>query len=457
MHRFARTIERLLREEGGWTRVFTPLAMAICLGAAAVAYHQSTAPGGGAETITCDLSSTNSSDFTSDLSAATSGDTICLTNAVDYGTFNGTSKDLTIVAQSGTGAPDPVNATLAIIMGSGDNGTVVIDGGRDTWDAAAGLNIPTAEFSTGAANLTIKDFEIDGTGGSGRRWIFDPAPVDSNILIDHFNAHDVLGGEALFYVEPPSGAAGQDTGITIQRGILHHISNDGVKLGGEFVIRILNNKFMDFHESLSGDGNHTDGIQPLVTKHAIIKGNWLTNADQCLFGDDGTGSLTITHNVIDNCGEWTMYIGGDGPTGSTIAYNTITDRTYNFADGFTCGNNAVTGPFGATMDRSVPDLQNNIFQSITLSEGGGLDCEPVANHHNMLRTGESTTGVGGSNFTGSQVYVGGSDLSTFDEFSDWCLDPSSEGYNDATDGGEVGVCGGDYDGTNYGPPTGEGY
>jgi Right handed beta helix region len=413
---------------------------------------------GGGTTITCNQSSTNSSDFRSDLSAISNGQTLCLTNAVDYGTFTGTTKNITIVAQSGSGSESPVNATLSLDLASGDNGTVVIDGGRNTWNASTGLNIPTASFATGAANLTIKDFEINGTGGSGRRWVFDPAPVNSNILIDHFNAHDVVAGEALFYVEPPSGSPGQDTGITIQRGIFHHLSNDGIKLGGDFVIYILNNKFTDFHERNGSDGNHTDEIQPEVTKHVVIKGNWFTDGDQCLFGDDGTGALTITHNVIDNCGQWTMYLGGDGPTGSTIAYNTITDRSYDSAGGFTCGNNAVTGPFGATMDRSVPDLRNNIFQAIYLAgSSGGLDCQPVANHHNMLRPGQSTTGTGGSNFTGAQTYVGGRTLSSFDEFSDFCLSPRSRGYKSATDGGQVGACGGDYNGSNYGPPTGEGY
>ena len=129
-------------------------------------------------TITCDQSSISAADFTSDLAAISNGQTLCLTNAVNYGTFTGTNKNITIVAQSASGPEDPVNATLAVSTSVPVTpARVVIDGGRNTWDAAAGLNIPNAGFATGAANLTVKDFEIDGTGGSGRRWAIDPAPI----------------------------------------------------------------------------------------------------------------------------------------------------------------------------------------------------------------------------------------------------------------------------------------
>ena len=461
-------IRRLLRERiggaGGRSLIVGGMiAASIIIGGYANRPYQRTSASfyrvsGGGTTITCNQSSTNSSDFRSDLSAISNGQTLCLTNAVDYGTFTGTTKNITIVAQSGSGSESPVNATLSLDLASGDNGTVVIDGGRNTWNASTGLNIPTASFATGAANLTIKDFEINGTGGSGRRWVFDPAPVNSNILIDHFNAHDVVAGEALFFVEPPSGSPGQDTGITIQRGIFHHLSNDGIKLGGDFVIYILNNKFTDFHERNGSDGNHTDEIQPEVTKHVVIKGNWFTDGDQCLFGDDGTGALTITHNVIDNCGQWTMYLGGDGPTGSTIAYNTITDRSYDSAGGFTCGNNAVTGPFGATMEQVCPGPTEQHFPGDLpgrVERWSGLSAGSQPPQHASVGTVHDWDR--GSNFTGAQTYVGGRTLSSFDEFSDFCLSPRSRGYKSATDGGQVGACGGDYNGSNYGPPTGEGY
>lgn len=449
-------LRRLLRDERGGGRstiVGSVVAATILIGGYAAVQG-----GGGGDTITCNHSSVDASDLTSDITAASNGQTICLVNAVDYGTFSGTTKNLTIVAQEGgSGAENPVDATLAISMGSGDTGTVVIDGGMDTWDSPEGLNIKDAVFVTGAANLTVRDFEIDPSGEVngecpffGRCWVFDPAPINSNILVDHCYAHDGTDGEAIFYID--DGASSGDTGIIVQNCLFEHMSNDGMKLTGDETVTVRNNKFTDMHGSydVAGEENHTDAIQMLAGNH-IIYGNWLTATDQCLFSDDGTENNTVHHNLIDNCGQHFITISSDNP-GSTIYHNTITSRTQDIAPYFECGTN-----FGAGAE-SQPDLQNNIFQEMNLGgTNGGPNCVPTANHHNMLKVGESTTGTGGSNFTGTQTYVGGSDLSTFDEFSDFCLSDGTAGEDDATDGSQVGICGGDYNGTNYGPPSGEGF
>jgi hypothetical protein len=408
--------------------------------------------GGSGPSITCDHTAANGAGLTSAISAASNGQTICLTAATSYGSFTGTNKSVTIVSQAATGPPDPVDNSMTLSLGSGDTG-FTIDGGRDRWDSSEGLNIPTAAITTGASNITLTDFEIDGTGGSGRRWTFDFAPVDSNILLDHFYAHHALGGEAIFYIDDTSGSGAFDTGITIQNSLFHTVSNDGVKLTGDDTVRVLNNKFVNFHESLSGDGNHTDAIQWLEGNH-VIKGNWIDDADQCFFGDDGSGNLTMTHNIALDCASWWFNIGGDDPA-SDVSYNTVVKSTGFSIFGdmtITCGNNDPALP------ASLTNITNNIAHELGLGSEGGLACTPTANHHNALDTGQSTTGTGGSNFTVASItYAGGSDPGAFDSFDDFCPTAPSSVTTGATDGGDVGVCGGDYSGSNYGPPSGEGF
>lgn len=408
------------------------------------------------DTITCTLTATNAAGLTTALSAASNGNTICLTQPVDYGTFSGTTKNLTIVSQAGTGAEDPVDNKLKVSLGSGDTGTVTIDGGMDRWDTSEGLNMTDVVITTGAANITFTDFKVDVSAESGnacpffgRCWVMDPPPMDSNILIDHFVAENAFDDEALFYID--DGASSGDTGITIQNGLFRHMSTDGVKLTGNETVTVRNNRFMDMHGSydVTGSENHTDGVQMLAGNH-VIEGNWLSQCDQCIFSDDGTENNTIRHNLVDEGGQHFITVSADNP-GSTHAFNTITSRTQDQSPTFDCATN-FAGP------ASVPDVQNNILQNMaTAGTGGGPDCAPTANHHNMLAVGQSTSGVGGSNFTGTQTYVGGSDLDTFDAFGDFCLASGSTGYTGATDGGDVGICGGDYNGSNYGPPTGEGF
>ncbi len=417
----------------------------------------------GGTTITCDFAATNAADLTSAISSAVNGDIICLTQAVDYGTFSGTTKNLTIVSQNSAvgveAAEAPVDNILKISVGSGDTGTVTVDGGMDGNCSHAeilantctpvGMNIFDAGISTGAANLTVTDFEMDPTSTSGcdggadggRCWLMDPPPANANILIDHFWAHDAINGEAFFYID--DGATSTDTGITIQNGLFEHFSTDGAKLTGDEAVTVKNNRFVDGHGSYDvvGAENHTDGIQ-MLSGDQIITGNWFSDTDQCLFSDDGTYTNQVHHNLVDNCGQHHINVSADNP-GSDITFNTVTIRTQDIESSLDCGTN-FAGP------ESQPDMRNNQVAMIKLTNGG-TPCVPTANHHNMLKVGQSTTGTGGSNFTGTPTYVGGSDLSTFDTFSDFCLVDGTTGEDDADDGTQVGICGGDYNGSNYGP------
>jgi hypothetical protein len=56
------------------------------------------------------------------------------------------------------------------------------------------------------------------------------------------------------------------------------------------------------------------------------------------------------------------------------------------------------------------------------------------------------SGASGGNFNGTPTFA---DAVSPTRFADYCLDPSSAGYDDATNAGQVGACGNSFAG---GPP-----
>jgi len=79
MRRFARTFERLLREEGGWTRVWTSLAMAIALSGGAVIYNAATSdpPAAGTANLWIDTTTGNNACTRSSTPVAYDSTTAC--------------------------------------------------------------------------------------------------------------------------------------------------------------------------------------------------------------------------------------------------------------------------------------------------------------------------------------------------------------------------------------------
>lgn len=415
----------------------TSVATALAIGAILIV--------GGGTSITCNQSAADASGLTTALAAISNGQTLCLTNSVDYGIFTGTSKTITIIAQTGTGAPSPINAAIRMDFGAGDSG-FTIDGNRTRWDSPTGLSIGNSQMVSGAHDITVKNFSSNPcagcSGASGRGWSFGigsgtgssaaPGP-DSNILIQHGHFHDDLAGEATIFIDTDLTS---DTGIVFRENLFEHSSADSFHPSANARVSFLNNKIMNSHECLpTCTGNHTDAIQFNSGSGSTIKGNWVVDADQCISGFDGQDSITITHNVVQDCDAHAITLMADSPA-STVAWNTMSVNGPG-EDNIICGNSAGKPPIA-----SLTNVYNNVYGGL-VTTGGGTTCTPTRTDHNVGN--------------GTVTYVGGSDPSTFDSFSDFCLTPASAGYTGADDGGQVGVCGGDYNGTNYGPPSGEGY
>lgn len=391
-------------------------------------------------TVTCNQTAANSTQLATAVSAATTGQTVCLTASVSYGAWAGTNKAITLYPITGTGGTI-TSPTMTLNITSGSNFT--IDGGMSRWDQASGLRLNGGTV-TGITNVTFKNFQ---SSGAGRLWVFSPGPAaNSNDTIDHAYFHDCLSGEANLYFDH-SPVEPVDTGFVVKNSYFGHMSCDGIKLANDAAIHIVNNKFHDFFEA-NGGANHTDEVQFFNGDLSVLRGNWFDDCEQAIFsGDPDLNQNVVEHNVVSNCNTHWITMEYDKTPGSIVRFNTIVDAAPvgSIDPSITCGDE--TG--GATVSKT--SIYDNVARNIALT-GGGATCVPTRNDHNMVNSGAT-----GTNFNGTTTFVGGASPGTFTSFAQFCLAPGTSGITQADDGGQVGVCGGDYNATTDGPPTGQGF
>lgn len=367
------------------------------------------------------------------IAAASAGQTVCLGQTGSYGTWTGTTKAITITPSAG------VNPTIALAFTT-TVGNFTVDGGRSTWDDSTGLSITGADFTgTGVHDVTIKNSYITGTGVGGVVEIDGPNPP-AHLTFDHNVFHDITKPtEAAIRISynPPGNAD-----ITIERNLFRDNHADGVKYGSG-AVRILNNKFLRITDNNDPD-IHSDAIQLFSGEDSVIRGNWVDTCDQAISGFDGMDNALISHNVVVHCTNHWFTQQYDGYVGhaSTVEFDTIGD-----ADGAdNCTTQTKTG-----YQASITKIRNNVARSIILDDGpgGNITCTPTQDTNNLVNSG-ATAG----NINGTPLFVGGSSPTTFAGF---CLTSSSPGFTGATDGTQVGLCGGDYNSATDGPPVGEGF
>ena len=343
----ARTRSRLV----GALRPRPRMAAVVALGAMAVAVASAVHFSAAADAA-CDRTASPSS-LSTQMSAASPGQTICLTDG-SYGTWTGTSKAITLRAEPG------VTATMAIDLGAGDSGF--------TLDGLSGMG--------GTVSAGAHDFVIKNSAFTDDIW-FEVA--NANILLDH-NSHDwdadsnssgsagkiVIGSDA-----------GDYSGVTIQNSTIRNGDLDGVHIGAG--VNVLNNIF----QNLCDRGhNHTDNIQFEGAHGGRIAGNYIeehcSTSTQGLTSYDGqTFGVTIEDNVIDIHRPWGIEFYSD--TGSVIRHNTV--RWYADADceytGTECGqislDHKTTDPAG-----TGTQVYDNIATDVNFDDGStGMA------HHNV--------------------------------------------------------------------------
>lgn len=357
------------------------------------------AQGTSAQGTTCSASATPST-LSAAVSAAQSGDTLCLATG-SYGTWTGTGKQITLRAADGA-VP-----TMKVNFGAGDQGF--------TLDGMQGMG---GQITPGAHDLTIRNSaftsQINVQGSPG-----------ANLVLDH-NTHDwnASGNDAAnskIFVWSNSGGA--SSGLTIRNS---HIANgglDGIHIGGSAGVDIIGNVL----QHLCNNGaNHTDFIQTEGMVGGRIAGNLLLEQDpngalcspmgntQALTSfDSGTVGVVIEDNVIDVRRPWGIEWYSD--RNSIIRHNTL---IYHAAS--QCAFNQTCGVID--VDRKTADP-------------AGTGTQVYDNLTTRVAFTAGSTGTQHDNTSSQQaVYVGPAS-----SWAGFALAPGSAGKGAASDGLDAGI------------------
>jgi hypothetical protein len=358
--------------------------------------------------IHCDRKTTPTT-FDAQLSAASAGQTICLATG-DYGIWHGIDKAVTVRPQADATPHMGIHFTT-------DAAGFTLDGGRASFTQSWGLRLDqdggSPSIGGDARDITIKDTDFSvGINIEG--------VTNANILLDH-NLHHDLNGHAWSGAVHLSYDADTPSGVTIQKSLFRDMSADGIRPGP--AMTILDNEFARIDPLAAGgdDSLHTDAIQPLTgcsgTTGSVIKGNYFHDGEQAIGAFDGTCSMTIEDNVVQNFSAHQITLMGDRP-GSSVRHNTIAGTGPRLID--------CTSKTG--FESSLTSIRDNIAESVLIF--GATNCKPSANDHNML------SAANGQNFAGTPGFVGGAHPTTYAGFR---LAPGSPGRGRASDGLDVGI------------------
>lgn len=347
-----------------------------------------------AQTATCNLNATPSN-FTSQVSAATAGQTICLATG-NYGTWSGTNKAITLKAAAGA------TPTMKISFGSGAS--------NFTLDGMSGMG---GGISGSASNITIKNSQFTSEvsiTGTGAGIVFDG------------NTHNNISGNSThhrFFAGGP---------VTIKNSRLEGGGSDGVRIATYATVNVLNNTFLNINDD--GSGNHEDMIQWYGGGNAVVRGNFFKQTfvaeTQVMGAFDRTSGNLIEDNVVDVYGRnWGVELYSDN--GSIVRHNTIVYHPappclYNIPCGIIELARQSADPAG--VDTRVYD---NVATEVSLAEGSTAS----RRDHNMVRQG-----VQSGDFVGTPVFVGGTSPTTY---AGYALAAGSPGKGAASDGLDVGI------------------
>lgn len=230
----------------------------------------------------CDRTATNASTLTTQINAATAGQTICLA-AGSYGVWAGTNKAVTIRAAAG------VSASMTLSLDSNDNGF--------TLDGLSGLS---GDVRAGAKNFTIRNSTFTDTlrlqGQPGANILIEGNKFDWNALDSDANAKLFLW----------TATYGQSSGVTIRGNSFRNGELDGIHIGNAAGGDIIGNHFENICYL---GGNHADMLQTEGMVGGRIAQNLFKAGADCgaqglTSFDSGTVGVVIEDNVIDVRRPW---------------------------------------------------------------------------------------------------------------------------------------------------------
>jgi hypothetical protein len=253
---------------------------------------------------TCDRSADPSS-FGSQVSAAGPGQTICLASG-DYGTWQGTNKQITITAASGQ------TTTMRVSFGSGASGFTL-----------EGLSGMAGTIFAGTSNVTIRNSTFVDQ--------LDIEGAVRNIVIDHndftYPVQSVPNSaNSKIFLDTSGSSPG--SAVTIKNNDIENGDLDGVHFGGGSGDLIIGNTFKNLCDR---NVNHTDNIQFEGGTQITIAGNYFygpgpTSTSNCVAGgivsyDGHTDGLLIEDNVVDVTRDWGIELYSD--QNSVVWHNTV--------------------------------------------------------------------------------------------------------------------------------------
>jgi Big-like domain-containing protein/parallel beta helix pectate lyase-like protein len=329
------------------------------------------------------------STFASAVSSAQAGDTVLLASG-GYGTWSGTSKAITVRADSGA------SVSMRFDFDSGD-GNFTVDG------VSGGDN----DIANGAHDITIRNGTFSGT-------MKVQGLNEANVVLDHDTFTNDYGG-CLPRIWLPY-TAQHDSGLVVQNSRFTAGSHDGIQTGT--AMSILNNEFVGIEHGSNQDC-HTDNIQLYEGRAAdgngtTIRGNYIHDGESAITQYDGGGQNVIEDNVVARMSLFGFVFGGD--KGSRIVHNVGVDIEKQGLD--------LTSKAG--MSSSGQTIKDNVFKSVALGEG-----PPATYSNNMLPSDAS-----GTNFNGTPGFAGGAKPSSYAGFA---LASGSPGKARASDGLDVGA------------------
>lgn len=340
----------------------------------------------------CDLNATTAN-FASQLTAATTGQTICLSTG-NYGTFSGTNKAVTIKAASGA------NPVMNLDFGNGDTGF--------TLDGMTGMS---GDIVGSASNITIKNSIFTSSIHVGT------TVANANIILDGNTHMNISPGQYDYAGRIHLDATGVPCGITVRNSTISGGYSDGIRADCNGIL-IEGNKFIDIQDA---EPYHADPIQVYGGRNVIIRRNLfdnrgttgLPNASVAAYVmlTDGQ-SITLEDNVFRSPG-YTFLIEMGVDSGSSIIQN-------NTAEAGTCSYGQACGQY--SIAGGSPTVRNNIVGRVPTS--GSV--------YNMAYGGS----VSGSNFLGTPIFVGGATRTNYEDFY---LATGSPGKNAGSDGKDVGI------------------
>src|SRR5919204_4764446 len=363
----------------------------ICLAGALGVVGVSIGAGGSATAAsTCDLSATPSS-FASALSSASAGQTICLASG-SYGTFAGTSKQVTIAAADGA------SPTMKVNVASGD--------ANFTLDGMTGMG---GTIAAGASGITIRNSTFTST--------IDVEGAIQHVVLDgdHFDwpAVSTTGGPNAKIFVSVSGAS-PGAALTVENSTILNGDLDGVNIGGGSGLLVQGNEFENLCDR---NVNHTDNIQFEGGSQIRVAGNYVYESQSCntqgiTSYDGGTDGVIFEDSVVDIPRDWGIELYAD--QNSIVRHNTVVYHPKTYSE-FNTGTGQID------IDRKTQDpagsgteVYDNIATSVAFTNGSTGTAHNNVSGQSAIYVGPTTTYPGFQLASNSPVGLNAADDGTDD-------------------------------------------